>query len=489
MRGKEMINYLSTRDTAASPTEYSFEDAVLTGLAPDGGLLLPDVRTIPQFGTGDLPSLKDIAHLASDYPTLYALIVTQFARPSFSKDELQNLAESAFSDQNFPDTNGNPVPVEEVIKNVFVQNLSLGPTAAFKDMALQPLGRMMEELLARRDRKLTILGATSGDTGSAAEAALKGLANVNLFMLSPKDGMSPFQRAQMGMLSGGNIINISVNGDFDACQDLVKEIVGMDEFKDIGAVNSINWGRIVSQIPYYVSGYFQAVGENIGEVVDFIVPSGNFGNALAGFYAKQMGLPIGNIVVATNENDVLNTFFETGKYKRPPGRAQITTSPSMDITKASNLERLLYYLFAQDSTRSTQFLQQFSSTGQVDIQDFGRTTEDLRAIGFASSRATSQQSSETIKTVYDITDGTIILDPHTAVGMHAALAGPRDRKAIVLETALPVKFEATIQDALGMVPQRPPRFANLEQHSPDDAFMSIEPVAEELAKIIRRFRS
>jgi len=305
------------------------------------------------------------------------------------------------------------------------------------------------------------LGATSGDTGSSAEAAVKGLGSLSLFMLSPEEGMSEFQKAQMGDLSGGNIFNISIPGRFDDCQDIVKAIKQDPEFSQLGAVNSINWGRIASQVPYYVAGYLQAVDGHVGEEVDFVVPTGNFGNILAGYIAREIGLPIGRLIVATNENNVVHELIQTGHYNRP-AEAQITSSPSMDITVASNYERLVFDVFDGDPEKTRDYMQQFEKSGSVCFSDFGFPNLILEDMGFDSGTSTEADRIKSIKWVYKHGGG--VIDPHTADAITVARRKQIGQKPIVcMSTALPVKFEPTIRKALGFVPPREERFKGIEQ--------------------------
>jgi threonine synthase len=343
--------------------------------------------------------------------------------------------------------------------------LSEGPTAAFKDMALQSIGQEMNYELNRRGQMLDILGATSGDTGSAAEAAVKGLGNVSLFMLSPLRGMSSFQRAQMGELSGDNIHNITVDTRFDQLQDWVKELNSDPEFADLGAVNSINFGRVASQVAYYFSAYLQVSDGKVGQEVDFVVPSGNMGNALAGYIARKLGLPIRRIIIATNENSGLDHLIQTGQYKSDP--AVITTSPSMDIAVPSNYERVVHDVLGVDSKLTSLYMDTFNQTGFVDFRDIGRSAQLLKRAGFDSGTSNHKKRIQTIRQTYK-NAGTII-DPHTADGVSVASGrGTLEVPTICMETALPVKFETTIREALGFVPKRQPRFEAIEKDSSTD---------------------
>nr|WP_255622745.1 threonine synthase [Tessaracoccus sp. OS52] len=371
---------------------------------------------------------------------------------------------------------------------LWLAHLSNGPSAAFKDMAMQLLGEFFSYELERRGATITILGATSGDTGSAAEYALMGKPQVQVFMLSPKGRMTPFQQAQMFSIDDPGITNIAVEGVFDDCQDIVKEINADAAFKaqyNIGAVNSINWGRLLAQVVYYFAAWLQVSREDsagpggVGGPVSFAVPSGNFGNIAAGHVARQMGLPIDRLVLATNENDVLDEFFRTGRYRvRSGAETHETSSPSMDISKASNFERFVADLLERDGARVAElFGRELRESGQFDLSGEPAFRDQPERFGFVSGSSTHADRLARIRETYEA-DGTLI-DPHTADAVHVArtlladgvLGGP----VVALETALPVKFSATITEALGIVPPRPARFDGIEDlprhvvEAPNDA--------------------
>lgn len=468
------MNMISTRDSTKESKSYT--EVLLAGLAPDGGLYVPE--HYPQFSIDELKKLKGLP-----YKDIAFAVKKKLIDGDISDAELRGLIDKAYSEESFGiNPGGNIVPLMKVEDDLYVQQLSLGPTAAFKDMAMQQLGVEMEYVLKKSGRHLVILGATSGDTGSAAEAAFAGLSSVTLFMLSPEEGMSTFQKAQMGVLSGGNIFNISVRGRFDDCQDLVKELKGEEEFAGLGAVNSINWGRISSQVPYFVSGYLQAAN-NVGEPVDFAVPTGNFGNVLSAYIAKRLGVPIRRLIVATNENDVMDKLFKTGVYELTP--TQVTSSPSMDISKASNYERLVFDLLG-DGGKVASYMKTFDAEKKVDLKDYGVGVDTLRAAGFFSGHSTHAERLQTIAAVYK--KAGFVIDPHTA---DAVTVGQRYVEAdesvpmVCMGTALPVKFEDTIKEALGFVPERPARFAALERELASDAFHTIDVDAEQLRAYIR----
>lgn len=468
-----MSSLVSTRDPSEVTVQYS--EAVLAGLAPDGGLYVPDIYP--------LLSDKEIEDMgALGFVALATEVKTLFVDDAFSADDVSGIMQRSYSPDKFPHTkDGNVTPARHLGDNIYAVNLSLGPTAAFKDMALQPLGQEMSHCLTRNGQRLRILGATSGDTGSAAEAAVKGIDNIGIFMLSPVEGMSDFQKAQMGDLSGGNVVNISVEGRFDDCQDLVKLLKSDPEFADLGAVNSINWSRISSQVAYYFSAYTQ-VAERYGDPVDFVVPSGNFGNILAGYIAKKMGLPIRNLVAATNENSVLDELVQTGNYRSRP--ASITSSPSMDISKASNFERVVYDLLGQDPELLSNYMRQFEATGAVRFSDIGMPNDTLIRSGFLSGISTHQDRVASIQWAHE--HSRTIIDPHTADAVTVARRLPKDGvPKVCLETALSVKFPEITQEALGSTPEREPRFKGLEDRVQPEAFTTILPDPEVLKQLIR----
>ena len=396
------------------------------------------------------------------YPRL-AFEVMRFFADDYPGAELKGAVDRTYT----PETFGTPeiTPLRQLDSGLHVLGLSNGPTLAFKDIAMQLLGRLFEQVLEKQGRVLNVLGATSGDTGSAAEHALKGKESVNVFMLSPAGRMSPFQRAQMYSLRDENIFNIAVDGTFDDCQDIVKQIAGDAAFKErhsLGAVNSINWARVVAQVVYYFKGYFAATSSN-DQQVSFAVPSGNFGNIFAGYVAKRMGLPIRRLVLATNENDVLDEFFRTGRYRpRPSSDVQATSSPSMDISKASNFERFIWDVVDGDSDKVSWLWQQVEEKGGFDLsvdRAWEKVEEDS---GFVSGRSTHEDRIATIRLVKEKYGE--VIDPHTADGVKIALRMREMRYPMLcLETALPAKFEETIVEALGTPPPRPSRFEGIEK--------------------------
>ncbi len=445
------MNYISTRGQTAPKT---FSEVLLMGLAPDGGLMLPE--HYPQVNGIMLSNWRNLS-----YKNLAFEIVSLFA-PDIPAEDLHDIVSRTYTADTFG--TAEITPVRTLKDGIKIQALSNGPTLAFKDMAMQFLGNMFEYVLNKEGKQLNILGATSGDTGSAAEYALRGKKGINVFMLSPEGKMSDFQRAQMFSLQDDNIVNIAVQGMFDDCQDIVKAVQNDADFKQryhIGTVNSINWGRIVAQVVYYFAGYFRATDNN-HQRVSFCVPSGNFGNICAGHIAKQMGLPIDRLIVATNENDVLDQFFRSGEY-RPRTTAQtfVTSSPSMDISKASNFERFIFDLSGRNADTVRRLWQQVGNGTGFNLSE--KLPEIRETYGFYSGKSTHTDRLDTIRAVYQ-SDGELI-DPHTADGIKVARALRREGETIIcLETALAAKFNNTITEAVGKVAiPRPDKLRGLEQ--------------------------
>ena len=444
------MKYLSTR---GDTTPRGFCDILLEGLAPDGGLYLP--VHYPRVDAAMLARWRGLpyADLAFEVLSLYiddipagdlrALLRRTYTREVFGTDAI--------------------VPLKPLGEGLHLQALSNGPTLAFKDMAMQLLGQLFEYELGRRGQQLNILGATSGDTGSAAEYAMRGKRGIRVFMLSPHGRMSPFQQAQMFSLQDPNIHNLAIEGVFDDCQDIVKAVSNDLEFKRrwaIGTVNSINWARLLAQVVYYFAGYFQATRSD-DERVSFAVPSGNFGNICAGPVARMMGLPIHRLVCATNENDVLDEFFRTGTYRvRRSAETHETSSPSMDISKASNFERFVFDLLDRDAARTADlFGVQVPQRGGFTLapDEFAR----IAGFGFVSGRSAHADRVATIRDAWQ--RHRVTIDTHTADGLKVA----REHldpgvPMIVLETALPAKFAETIREALGRDPERPASLEGLE---------------------------
>ena len=455
------MNYLSTRGDA---TPRKFCEILLEGLAPDGGLYLP--QSYPHINDIALQKLRDI-HDKHGYADLAFAILSLYIDDIPAAD-LQTICRKTYTQEVFGTKD--IVPLKELDDKVYLEALSNGPTLAFKDMAMQLLGNLFEYELARRHEELNIFGATSGDTGSAAEYAMRGKRGVRVFMTSPQGRMSAFQQAQMFSLMDANIHNIAIEGVFDDCQDLVKAVSNDLDFKKkykIGTVNSINWARLLAQVVYYFAGYFQATGSN-AEKVNFTVPSGNFGNVCAGHVARMMGLPIDKLIVATNENDVLDEFFRTGVYRvRGTADTHETSSPSMDISKASNFERFVFDLLGRDAAKTKDlFTTQLAKNGQFDLSQDVVFKDAASKFGFLSGKSTHADRLNTIRNTYQ--DHAVMIDTHTADGLKVARdvlkAGKvkKETAMIVLETALPIKFAATIVEALGTEPDRPAKFEGIE---------------------------
>jgi threonine synthase len=444
--------YISTRGHA---DRKRFCEILLEGLAPDGGLYLPE--QYPQVDAATLQKWRSLSYAELAFEVL-SLYVDDIPAVDLKAICNKTYTEEVFGTQAI-------VPLKKLEDGVYLEALSNGPTLAFKDMAMQLLGNLFEYELARRGEELNILGATSGDTGSAAEYAMRGKKGVRVFMTSPNGRMSPFQQAQMFSLQDENIHNIAVEGVFDDCQDIVKAVSNDLAFKrqyKIGTVNSINWARLMAQVVYYFAGYFQATSSNT-EKVDFTVPSGNFGNVCAGHVARMMGLPIAKLVVATNENDVLDEFFRTGVYRvRSSADTHETSSPSMDISKASNFERFVFDLLGRDGDKTKAlFHDQIGSQGYFDLSVEAAFKSAAQRYGFASGKSTHADRLATIRDTYK-RFGTMI-DTHTADGVKVAREQLQPGvPMIVLETALPIKFAATIEEALGQLPTRPAKFEGIE---------------------------
>ena len=445
------MRYVSTRGAAGAA---GFREVLLGGLMEDGGLAVPDAY--PQVDAVELARWRKLGYRELAYE-----ILSRYADDLPAAD-LRRIVERTYTVETFG--SADITPVRPLGPGVHLLGLSHGPTAAFKDIALQLLGNLFEYALAQSGQELNILGATSGDTGPAAEHAMRGKRGIRVFMLSPHQKMSPFQTAQMYSLQDANIFNIAIRGVFDDCQDIVKAVSEDLAFKaryHIGTVNSINWARVVAQAVYYFKAYFAVTASN-DQPVSFAVPSGNFGNICAGHIARCMGLPVRRLILATNENDVLHEFFRTGTYRvRSASAVHQTSSPSMDISKASNFERFVFDLVGRDAALVRRLWQQVEREGAFDMS---RTPYFARAaeFGFVSGTSSHQDRLATIRRIF--ADCGSIIDPHTADGVKVGLEHREDGVPLVcLETALPLKFAQTVRDALGRDPEIPPAFEGLEQ--------------------------
>jgi threonine synthase len=448
------MRYISTR---GGMEPLPFTRILLGGLAPDGGLVVPE--QMPQVDDAMLTRWRgqSYAELAFSIVSLYC--------DDIPAPALRAMIDQTYSAEIFGSADITPLTLldDGAAGPLYLQHLSNGPTLAFKDLAMQLLGRLFEHVLVEQDRRLNVLGATSGDTGSAAEYAMRGRRNLRIFMLSPNGRMSRFQRAQMYSLRDPNIFNIVVDGLFDDCQDLVKAVSEDRDFKErhaIGTVNSINWARVVAQVVYYFKGYFAATSSN-DERVSFAVPTGNFGNVLAAHVARMMGLPVSRLVVATNENNVLDEFFKTGVYRvRSAAETHETSSPSMDISKASNFERFIFDLLDRDGGRVASLWQMLQARGEFDL---GGTREFHRAQawGFRSGASSHAQRLATIRHWRE--RASIVVDTHTADGLAVAMQHRESGVPMIcMETAQPVKFAESIREAIGEEPAPPAAYRQLD---------------------------
>ena len=423
------------KSTRGKVKDITFKEAVMMGLAEDGGLLIPqEVETIAKSELIRLSSLN--------YIELAYEIVSKFAT-DIKGDILKGIIEKSYSNFEADDI----VPIVQK-GGIYIAELFHGPTYAFKDIALQFLGNLFEYILEENSSNLNILGATSGDTGSAAIYGVKGKKNINIFILHPKGKMSPIQELQMTTVTDKNVYNIAIDGNFDDCQYIVKEIFTDIQFKkryNLGAINSINWARITAQIVYYFYSYFKVVKG--GQKVNIVVPTGNFGNIFAGFYAKMMGLPIDKLVIASNENNILTRFVNNGDYSIK--KVVETYSPSMDIQIASNFERYLYY-FYNDSELVVEKMRQLSFEKKITFSD-----EELMRVkkDFSAHFSTNEETLRTIKEFYEKYN--YVLDPHTACGVNAALNLNLEGIDVCLATAHPAKFFDAIKKAAGILPEEP----------------------------------
>lgn len=452
------MKYISTR---GGIKPISFSDSVMMGLAEDGGLIIPE--SIPNISPAELDGMVDFS-----YQDLAINILSRFM-DDIPQADLEAMIRKTYTKEIFQTEDITPllrIPRHHDVSDEFyILDLAMGPTLAFKDLALQFLGNVFEYVLEKRDSVMNILAATSGDTGSAAIHGVKGKKRINIFVTTPLDKMSRVQAAQMYSVLDPNVFNVAIKGVFDDCQDMVKEIFNDIEFKNkhnLGAVNSINWARVAAQVVYYFKGYFAAIKQDnldIGYEIDFAVPTGNFGNILAGYYAKQMGLPIRNLTLATNENDVLNNFFRKGVYApRKSEDVVATSSPSMDISKASNFERFLYYLVgeAPQDVKALMFLADHGGFSFAGLPYFDRVKES----GFVSGKSDESCRLEMIRSVYESSG--VIIDGHTADGVKVGLDHiSRRHPLICLSTAKAAKFEDLTQKAIGIKQELPEKYKNL----------------------------
>ena len=432
------MNYFSTRDKSL---KFSFKDIFLRGLAPGGGLFLPaEIKKL---------SHEELNHLSKlDYKELASEIIFNFCNDEISKNELKSLIEKSYS--SFKDKE---VVNLRKIGDTNLLELYNGPTLAFKDIAMQIIGNLYEHFKIAKEKTVNIVVATSGDTGSAAIAALKDRQNINLFVLHPHNKISSVQRKIMTATGGPNIYNIAVKGSFDDCQKIVKEFFNDENFRskiNMSGVNSINWARIVCQIVYYFYSYFKFNNKK----VNFVVPTGNFGDVFAGYVAKKMGLPIDKLIVATNENDILERVINTGEYK--PGKVKPSLSPSMDVQISSNFERLLFYVLNEDDKKVLRFMNDLKSKGSFSLN---QEQIDIIKEDFSAKKINDDETVEIIKKFSN--DYGFIIDPHTATAVGASKVIKDNSEILVLGTAHPYKFLETVKMATSQEIETPKQIEHL----------------------------
>lgn len=438
------VKYVSTRGRAPV---LDFGDVLLAGLAADGGLYVPDrwPKLSPEALSGR-PGQGDYADLAAD-------VMWPFVDGAYPRTRFDELVRDSYAEFSHPDV----APMVELGDGLWLMELFHGPTLAFKDIALQLVGRLFDEELARQGERVTIVGATSGDTGSAAIEAVRDRENIQIVILHPHGRVSEVQRRQMTTVDSANVHNVAIEGTFDDCQDLVKAMFADAAFRAdqrLSAVNSINWARVMAQTVYYVA----AVTRYGLNQVSFSVPTGNFGNVLAGHVARQMGLPVDRFIVASNRNDILTQFFASGSMAI--SEVHPTMSPSMDIQVSSNLERLLFELLDRDGIRTADLLEGFRATGEMRID--ARISSELDR-NWSGVRVDEEETAASIAELYR--DTGMIIDPHTAVGLAAAHRARRDSDGaiVVLATAHPAKFGEAVEAAIGSRPPLPPALAELAE--------------------------
>lgn len=459
------MKYISTRGAAPA---LSFEEVVLAGLASDGGLYVPE--RLPEFSMAEITALQPLS-----YPELAYNIISRFTGESIDKEALNRIISESYKQFRHAAI----APLKQLDAHTYLLELFHGPTLAFKDFALQFLGRLLDHILEKRGQKAVIVGATSGDTGSAAISGCRGRRNMDIFIMYPHGRVSDVQRLQMTTVLDDNVHNIALDGTFDDCQDIVKTLFADKEFREkyqLTAVNSINWARILAQVVYYFYAALQLGAP--AKAVSFSVPTGNFGDIYAGYIAKKMGLPIDELIIATNRNDILARTLATGIY----GMAEVepSLSPSMDIQISSNFERLLFDLHDRDGAKIARMMADFRATKKLELQPLALSR--LRA-EFAAASVNDDETMETIKECYAATGE--LLDPHSAVGL---AAGSRARAGtasplIVLATAHPAKFPAAVEKASGVHPALPPHLADLFTRK--ERYTRSENGAEAIKKSIR----
>ena len=430
----------------------------MEGLASDGGLYIP--KNFPKFSSLELENMINMS-----YEDLCVEVIFKYCGTCLTKEEIKIIALDSYKNFGTNDI----APIIKVTDNINILELFHGPTLAFKDFALQFLSKVFNILLEREGKKITIIGATSGDTGSAAIEAFKNNSLANIIILHPEGKVSDFQRKQMTTVDAGNIYNIAIDGNFDDCQALVKKLLVDKDFNNkhnLASINSINWGRVLAQVVYYFYSAFKVMKGKDNKSVNFSVPTGNFGDAYAGYVAKKMGLPIEKIIIATNSNDILSNFFKNGIYKI--SKVIPTISPSMDIQLASNFERLLYETLDHDPSLVREYMKTLSNIGSFKISNEKLKTLNETFIGLGVS---DEATIERIKSTYK---NSLVIDPHTSVGLEAAynynysLNGP----CIVLSTAHPVKFADAVSSAININSDLPEKYKNI--FSLDEKYHSLK---------------
>ena len=430
----------------------------MEGLASDGGLYIP--KNFPKFSSVELENMINMS-----YEELCVEVIFKYCGTCLTKEEIKIIALDSYKNFGTNDI----APIIKVTDNINILELFHGPTLAFKDFALQFLSKVFNILLEREGKKITIIGATSGDTGSAAIEAFKNNSLANIIILHPEGKVSDFQRKQMTTVDAGNIYNIAIDGNFDDCQALVKKLLVDKDFNNkhnLASINSINWGRVLAQVVYYFYSAFKVMKGKDNKSVNFSVPTGNFGDAYAGYVAKKMGLPIEKIIIATNSNDILSNFFKNGIYKI--SKVIPTISPSMDIQLASNFERLLYETLDHDPSLVREYMKTLSNIGSFKISNEKLKTLNETFIGLGVS---DEATIERIKSTYN---NSLVIDPHTSVGLEAAynynysLNGP----CIVLSTAHPVKFADAVSSAININSDLPEKYKNI--FSLDEKYHSLK---------------
>ena len=434
------MEYISTRNAKES---FNFKDVFLNGLASDGGLYVP--KKILSYSLEDLDNLKKLS-----YEELASKIILNFCSDQFNESEIKNLVKRSYKDFRVKDV----VSIRKIGK-INLLELFHGPTLAFKDIAMQVIGNMYENILQKNKLKVNLVVATSGDTGAAAISATKNRKNIKIFVLHPENKISEIQRKFMTTVNASNVFNISLNGNFDDCQKFVKSMFADKQFKNsinMSGVNSINWSRIVVQIVYYFFSYFKVAKE--GEKINFSVPTGNFGDIYAGYVAKKMGLPINKLIIATNSNDILKRVVNTGIYK--PLKVEHTVSPSMDIQVASNFERLIFDVCSCNSNKTLKLMNDLNKQGELKLEK-----KELKKIreSFCSESLSEEETKSVINDVYK--NQGMLIDPHTAVAIGAVNKISLEGNIVVLATAHPSKFSDVVMEETSIKPELPENLKNI----------------------------